>query len=231
MLVKYVISERNDPFKNLALEEYLYGFVGKGKAIVYLWQNKNTIVVGRHQNINAECKRQDFGRAGGLIARRKSGGGAVYHDLGNLNYSIITISEEKELLQYTEIIRKALVSIGINTDFNGRNDFLFEGKKISGNAIYDNGNVCCQHGTILVNSDIELIDRYLTPEISKMKRNNIKSVYSRMRNLSEIDPDITVEDVMNAILDITNAEKLDFNIDMAKLNDLENFYRSDIWLE
>ena len=89
MKFKYVISETNDPFKNLALEHVLFGAVGSGRVILYLWQNDNTIVIGKNQNINSECRVEEFEKAGGIIARRLSGGGAVYHDLGNLNFSFI----------------------------------------------------------------------------------------------------------------------------------------------
>ena len=201
-------------------------------AILYLWQNENTIVIGHNQDYKAECRFKEFTDDGGKIARRKSGGGAVYHDLGNLNYSIISLEEDLPFTDYKQIIVGALMKIGVPAEYNGRNDIILCSRKISGNAFYCRSPVICQHGTILVNTDISRMSYYLTPGEEKLKRNAVKSVSSRVINLSEVFPDITVEIVRKTFIEHTLAEPLKaemlFNNEFSAL---EKKFASKDWIQ
>lgn len=154
-MYKYICSENTSPYYNLALERSLFDFVDEDTVILYLWQNSHTIVIGKNQNAYAECKVDEFIKDGGTLARRPSGGGAVYHDLGNLNFSIICKESIAKEHTYQRIVKEALGYFGIVSEFNGRNDLTVDDKKFSGNAFYVKDDVLCQHGTILINSDFK----------------------------------------------------------------------------
>lgn len=230
MLYKYVISNQTNPYRNLAIEHELMGYVTAGMAILYLWQNDNSIVIGRNQNVLCECKLDEFLENGGSVARRHSGGGAVYHDLGNLNYSIISTSEDYEECRYQEIVRKALTEFDLFAEYNGRNDLIVSGRKISGNAVYTDGNVTCQHGTILVSSDIEKMTYYLTPEKSKLERNHVSSIASRVVNLQILNKEITVEKMKQSLIQAVAADELSCLMENKKIEELTKFYGSKAWI-
>lgn len=212
MIFKYYISKAVDPYYNLAIEQLLFKYCGSNTAVLYLWQNDNTIVIGKHQHAESECKVAEFTAQGGKIARRRSGGGAVFHDLGNQNFSILSKDENLTENDYTDIIIGTLKNIGIPSEFNGRNDITVRGKKVNGNAFYDDRNIICRHGTFLVNTDIEKMVRYLTPGREKLTRNAVKSISARVANLTEFCPEIIVENVREAMIRFTEAVllKIDF---------------------
>ncbi len=139
MEYRYMISSSSNPYRNLALEQALFPCVSDDAAIFLLWQNDNTIVVGR--DISIECRAEAFLRQGGTLARRKSGGGAVYHDLGNLNYSIICRTALENECRYYDLICGLLRQYGLDARYNGRNDITIGAKKISGNAKYTTGEI------------------------------------------------------------------------------------------
>ncbi len=230
MKYRYFITSETNPFRNLATEEALLKNISNEEAVLFLWQNQKTIVIGRNQDAHIECRIEKFISAGGTIARRRSGGGAVYHDLGNLNYSLLSTVDAAEEIRYQDIIIKALRGFDIIATYNGRNDILVEGKKFSGNAIYKYDNLLCQHGTILINSDIDKMVYYLTPEQSKLDRNHISSVYSRVINLGEIHPNINVVNVMQALIDTVEARKLIQLPNEDLVNEMTSFYKSDSWV-
>jgi lipoate-protein ligase A len=192
-----VRSLSNDPWYNLALEEYLLKKVGRNQVTLYLWQNNNTIVIGRNQNPWKECRCKQFEEDGGKIARRLSGGGAVFHDLGNLNFTFIMDKSLQNLNTQLQVILQAVKNLGINAEFSGRNDIVVEGKKFSGNAFYEEDSSAYHHGTILVNSDMNKLTTYLQVSNEKIKSKGIDSVRSRVINLKSINTDITIETVMN----------------------------------
>ena len=229
MKFKYVIGTSKNPYWNLALEETLFEYVDKNISIIYLWQNEKTIVVGKNQNVDAECLAKAFSDSGGKIARRKSGGGAVYHDKGNLNFSIICPKEVKTAYSYQKLICRVMDELKVPTEYNGRNDILTNGKKFSGNAEYSDGRVVCQHGTILVSSDIEIMHQYLTPSVSKLQRNYVASVESWVINLSTIS-DITIEDIKNKWIEIVDAEQLENLPDSSKIENKMKFYSDLKWI-
>lgn len=230
MKYKYISTHDTNPYMNLAVESDLFRYAEKGTTILYLWQNADTIVIGKNQNIYSECKSEEFINDGGKIARRMSGGGAVYHDLGNLNYSIINVSEDLQKPKYQEIIETTMNYLGIRTEYNGRNDLLVHGKKFSGNAFYDNGNVLCQHGTVLISVDIDRMTYYLTPEESKLERNHVKSVSSRVINLNSVLNSITVDMMRKAFIDALNADKMDYVSDRSFIEKQYKKFSSREWI-
>ena len=226
----YIISDTTNPYWNLAMEEALFEYADEETTILFLWQNDHTIVIGRNQDAYTECKVDPFLADGGRLARRRSGGGAVYHDLGNLNFSIISLEAAAEKTEYQQLITKALEYFGLEVLFNGRNDLLVFSKKFSGNAFYTNGRVLCQHGTILVNTDIEKMAYYLTPNEEKLNRNYVKSVASRVINLRSVLPTITVEKIQQAMIYTAKAKLLQAKPEKKKVNGLIIFYKSKEWI-
>ena len=229
-MYKYICSENTSPYYNLALERSLFDFVDEDTMILYLWQNSHTIVIGKNQNAYAECKVDEFIKDGGTLARRPSGGGAVYHDLGNLNFSIICKESIAKEHTYQRIVKEALGYFGIVSEFNGRNDLTVDDKKFSGNAFYVKDDVLCQHGTILINSDFKELSKYLTPDISKLERNHVKSVESRVVNLSEISDKITVESMKEAMIKATNAVRLEKAPTESKVEEYKKIFENDEWI-
>lgn len=229
-MYKYICSENTSPYYNLALERSLFDFVDEDTVILYLWQNSHTIVIGKNQNAYAECKVDEFIGAGGTLARRPSGGGAVYHDLGNLNFSIICKESIAKEHTYQRIVKETLRIFGIVSEFNGRNDLTVDDKKFSGNAFYVKDDVLCQHGTILINSDFKELSKYLTPDISKLERNHVKSVESRVVNLSEISDKITVESMKEAMIKATNAVRIGEVPTESKVEEYKKIFENDEWI-
>lgn len=197
---KVIRTQTFDPWWNLAVEEYLLNHVGKGECILYLWQNQNTVVIGRNQNAWRECRTELLESEGGKLARRLSGGGAVYHDDGNLNFTFLARREDYNLERQLEVILSAVKSLGINAEKSGRNDIIADGRKFSGNAFYFAGTSAYHHGTILVSSDFGKLSRYLQVSKEKIISKGVASVRSRVVNLSELSPSVTVDAVADALI-------------------------------
>ncbi len=182
-----------DPYLNIALEKYLLETVEKGCCILYLWQNQNTVVIGRNQNPWVECRSTLLEQEGGKLARRLSGGGAVFHDTGNLNFTFLMCQEDYDLDRQLSVIGTACALAGIKTERSGRNDLLAQGAKFSGNAFYHAGGKAYHHGTLLVNADMDKLTRYLTPSKAKLEAKGVASVRSRVVNLQVLSPTLTCE--------------------------------------
>lgn len=208
----YIKGNSTNPYINLACERYLMDIIDDETIYFFFWQNDRTIVIGRNQEIATECKSKEFIESGGFLARRYSGGGAVYHDLGNLCYSIISNKKDVEEISYDKIICRALEHLGIDSVYNGRNDILVKGKKISGNAFYTVGDIICQHGTVLFDTDIQIMNYYLTPTEEKLRKNSVQSVSSRVCNLKDTGLKIiSIEEFINEIIKLNELEKCDVN--------------------
>lgn len=188
-----------DPVHNLALEEYLLRHVQEGQCILYLWQNRHTVVIGRNQNAASECNYEALEADGGHLVRRLSGGGAVYHDLGNLNFTFIMPSEDFDVDRQTEVILRAVQSAGIAAQRNGRNDLTADGKKFSGHAYYHTGKKSYHHGTLMINVDTAPLARYLQVSPLKLQAKGVKSVRSRVANLNEYNPALTISFLKKAL--------------------------------
>ncbi len=187
-----------DPHRNLAMEELLLNRV-QDCAILYLWQNQNTVVIGKNQNPWKECKTALLNQEGGILARRLSGGGAVFHDLGNLNFTILLPREDYDLDRQFGVIAGAVESLGIPVERSGRNDLLAGGQKFSGNAFYKAGDRAYHHGTLMVEADLQKLGRYLSPSKLKLQAKGVDSVRSRVENLSHWKPGLRVEDLKQAM--------------------------------
>lgn len=189
------------PYPNFGLEEYLLHHIEPGECILYLWQNEKTVVIGRNQNAWKECRREALHEAGGHLVRRLSGGGAVFHDLGNLNFTFLTEKANYDIARQTEVILRAVRRLGVDAERTGRNDIAVHGRKFSGNAYYETGTRCCHHGTILLSVDKEEMARYLNVSKEKLQSKSVDSVRSRVANLCEFVPDLTVDRMKECLLE------------------------------
>lgn len=196
----YCFAAGTDPVQNLALEAALLETVKPGECILFLWQNQNTVVIGRNQNSTRECRVDLLAQEGGTMVRRLSGGGAVYHDLGNLNFTFLATEGDYDLGQQLEVILRAVRSLGIPAEKTGRNDLTVDGRKFSGNAFYQTGAQKYHHGTILVDVNAEKMGRYLNVAAQKLQTHGVASVRSRIVNLSELVPGLSVSAVQQALL-------------------------------
>ncbi len=179
-------SECVDPYFNIATEKLLLENVGEGECVLYLWQNQNTVVIGRNQNAWLECRTSLLESEGGKLARRLSGGGAVFHDVGNLNFTFLVRDEDFDVDRQLSVIQTACAYVGLNAEKSGRNDLLVQGYKFSGNAFYHTQGHAYHHGTLLINADMEKLSRYLTPSKAKLEAKGVASVRSRVTNLGAL---------------------------------------------
>ena len=187
IIMRFLWLSTQSPFVNLATEEYL--LTHSSEDIFMLWQNADSVIIGRHQNTLAEID-QDFVEKNKIvIARRLTGGGAVFHDLGNINFSFIQNinPQEKEInfIKYLQPIVDALQSLGIPANFSGRNDIHIHDKKISGNAMAFYGNRALEHGTLLFSTAQTNLAQALKVDPAKFSDKAVKSVRSRVTNISE----------------------------------------------
>ena len=203
-----VMGDSFNPWHNLAVEALLFETLGPDDRAFYLWQNRNTVVIGRHQNAWKECRVKLLEDEGGRLARRSTGGGAVYHDLGNLNFTFVMPRQAYDVHRQLDVIRRAVGAFGIAAEFTGRNDLVVSesGAKFSGNAFKFSDSVGMHHGTVLVNVDMGKLSRYLAPGKDKLKAKGIESVRSRVCNLSELSPVIDIPGLMEALKQAFIAE-------------------------
>ncbi|MFH0883700.1 MAG: lipoate--protein ligase [bacterium] len=199
MHTRIIRSTSHDPWHNLALEEALLQDVAPNEVILYLWQNEHTIVIGRNQNAWKEARWKELEGSNGKLARRLSGGGAVYHDLGNLNFTFVMDRSLYDLHRQLEVILRGVRKLGIDAEFSGRNDLVADSRKFSGNAFLLTPDAGLHHGTVLVNAKMEDLGKYLQVSQDKIQSKGVTSVQSRMVNLTEFNPEITVEKVAAAL--------------------------------
>ena len=225
-----------DPFLNLATEQHLLDTVEGGCCLLYLWQNQNTVVIGKNQNPWAECRASLLESEGGHLARRLSGGGAVFHDLGNLNFTFLVPTEDYDLGKQQRVLLEACQSFGIPAELSGRNDLTADGRKFSGNAFYHNGSRSYHHGTLLVNVDGEKLSRYLTPTRAKLEAKGVPSVRSRVVNLMELCPSLSIDGLKKALVEafekvygLKSAPRILTEADTARIGSLREQYASWAW--
>ena len=233
-------SKEYNPWYNLALEEYLFNNLDENEIILYLWQNDHTVVIGRNQNAWQECRCSLLEEEdGGFLARRLSGGGAVYHDLGNLNFTFILKKNKYDVEKQLAVILKAARELGIEAEFSGRNDLTVSGKKISGNAFYHSQDTSYHHGTILFDTDIESLVKYLQVSEEKIKSKGIESVRSRVTNLKELKAELNLNEIKreveNSFRELYNSQNKKVKksavkpSEMAELSELYDKYSSWEW--
>lgn len=231
----YIESNTFNPYYNLALEEYLISIVEKGEYILYLWQNKDTVVIGKNQNAWSQCNISLLNEDGGFLARRSSGGGAVFHDLGNVNFTFVAHNEDYDIQKQLDVIVKAVKSFGIEAEKTGRNDITVDGRKISGNAFQKGNEVSCHHGTLLINSDMEALSKYLNVSKKKLKAKGVDSVRSRVVNLATLGDvnasniKVAVKDAFECVYGIKCEYMPKERLNEEEIAEIERKYASDEW--
>ncbi len=206
MAMNYLESPSTDPAFNLALEQYVFDALPRDRSYFMLWQNDNAIIVGRHQNTMEEINAAYVAEHNIKVVRRLSGGGAVYHDLGNLNYTFITDAnpdrpDVMDLQVFCQPLIRALDKLGVQAEAHGRNDITIDGKKFSGNAQYIKDGRVMHHGTILFDSDLSVLGEALNVSPEKYESKGVKSVRSRVTNVRPYLPEgTTLQQFKQALL-------------------------------
>lgn len=198
--VLYYETNGFNPHYNLAVESALLEDARNGVLTVYLWRNDNTVVIGRHQNAYLDVNVKKLYEEGGTLARRPTGGGAVFHDKGNLNFSFITGLESYDVNDNNDVILRAVRKLGPDAEVTGRNDIVTGGRKFSGNAYLKTNTGALHHGTILISADTSKMSGFLNVPPDKLEGKGVSSVRSRVVNLAELDENIDVFKVKEAIL-------------------------------
>jgi len=189
-----------NPWFNLATENWIFRDLDPEVFTLFLWRNENTVVIGNYQNPWVECKVDKMDRDEVFLARRQSGGGAVFHDLGNTNFTFLCARENYEEAANFKIITDAILSLGITAEKSGRNDIHVDGRKISGSAFRHTQQRSFHHGTLLINADMSRLADYLNPNPLKLQAKGVKSVRSRVANLIEFNETLDHETVCQAII-------------------------------
>ncbi|MGG3943176.1 lipoate--protein ligase [Peribacillus psychrosaccharolyticus] len=194
----------HDPMMNLAIEEYVLRNLDINESYLLFYINEPSIIIGKNQNTAEEINTEYVEEKGIKVVRRLSGGGAVYHDLGNLNFSFITKDDGESFhnfQKFTEPVVKALKKLGINAELSGRNDILAEGKKISGNAMFSTRGRMFSHGTLMFDVNVDDVVASLKVKKDKIESKGIKSVRSRVTNIADfLENPITIEEFKSLIL-------------------------------
>ena len=185
MRLRVIRTGNTNPYVNLATEEYLTMNAEADVMTLFLWQNAHTVVIGKNQNPWRECNVEAIKRDGIYLARRMSGGGAVYHDMGNLNFTFIARDDLYDVKRQTSVILLACRLLGIDASMTGRNDLTVDGRKFSGHAYYSSHGCNYHHGTIMMDVKADDLSKYLNVSESKLKSKGVASVRSRVTNLAE----------------------------------------------
>ena len=206
MKLQFLVSDQTNPYLNLAVEGYLVEHAPADTVTLYLWRNFRTVVIGQNQNPFSEVNLDVLRADGGYLVRRRTGGGAVYHDDGNINFSFIAHKSLYDQQRQFEVLRRAVATYGLVTEVSGRNDVLVRVpdaeaaggsamRKFSGNAFSHGHSNYLHHGTILIRTCIDDLQRYLRPRPAKLRKHGVASVQSRVANLAELNPAITSEGI------------------------------------
>lgn len=204
-----VENANNDPYLNMAIEEYVLTQLAQRADCLMLWQNRPAVILGRNQNAWEEINRPYVEAHGIAVVRRLTGGGAVYHDLGNLNFTYVVADQGQgfDFQRFARPVVTALAELGVPAGMSGRNDILIDGRKFSGNAEYRHDGRLLHHGTLLFSSDLSVLSQALQVKPQKIASKGIKSVRSRVTNISEhLPPGIGLAEFRAALLRATTGE-------------------------
>ncbi len=230
--MKYIENLSNNPWYNLAFEEYCFKNLPQDEDYVILWINGPSIIIGKNQNTMEEINQEYVREHGIKIARRITGGGAVYHDLGNLNFSLITTVSGEVRIDFRQInipMLNSLEKLGINAEFSGRNDLTLEGKKFSGIAQSVWKNRVLNHGTILFDTDLTVLSSALKVRKDKIESKGVKSVKSRVTNirphLSEDVDILTFKDLLlKNIFALEDMEPTEYILSKEQKQEIDKLY-------
>jgi lipoate-protein ligase A len=235
--LRLYVSDSNVPYLNLAREAFMLDYAPPHCGILYLWRNRKTVVIGRNQNAWKECRVAELEAADGYLARRLSGGGAVFHDEGNLCFTFIFPKKDYDISRQTAVLLDALRKLKINAVMKGRNDLEVNGKKFSGHAYYQGTENALHHGTFLVNTDLSLAQKFLSPSKTKITSKGVASVKSRIINLKEVNPLITIEALSDAVIEsVENAYRIkvkpleDDFFDVLRMEKMEDWFSAPDWI-
>lgn len=232
MKLRILKSAVTNPWFNLATEDWIFNTLNPDSHTLFLWRNSETVVIGRSQNPWVECKTDKMEADDVFLARRQSGGGAVFHDLGNTNFTFLSPSDAYDQEANFTIIINALKKLGIDATLSGRNDMQVGDRKISGSAFRHAADRSFHHGTLLVNANMQKLGDYLNPHLLKLKAKGIKSVRARVANLVDFNETINHETLSEAIIEAfceyhgesAQVEQLD-EASLAKQPTLNAYYQ------
>lgn len=216
-----------DVRRNLAIEECLLTKANDDDLLLFLWRSTPCVVIGKNQNPWLECRLDLLNKEGAHLARRLSGGGAVYHDPGNLNYSFFVARDRYDRTQLADVILRGLESLGIPASIGERDIIEVDGRKVSGSAFCYRRTRVLHHGTLLVEADLLALDRYLKPTCPGLESRGIASVPSPVTNLACHVPGLDTEQVANAIARAFGVEE---TTPLPDPGDLPAKYESPDWL-
>ena len=230
--MKFYESESFDPAWNLALEEYVFEKMPQNDSYFIPWQNDNTIVVGKNQNTFEEINETYVKENNITVVRRLSGGGAVYHDLGNLNYTFITDSSNNEIdfNRFCGLLIGTLNKYGVIAKSSSRNDITIDGRKFSGNAQYIKNGRVMHHGTILFDSDLDVVKKALKVKEKHIESKSQKSIRSEVINLCEVLPKgIALNEFKQSLIEHVFSEEIreELIIDDKDLSEISVKNRTD----
>lgn len=202
--LKVFLSDSLNPHLNLATEEWIFHNLDPSMQVLFLWRNEKTVVIGRNQNPWTECNLPKMKEDGVHLARRTTGGGAVFHDLGNTNFTFLSPKEKYLRENNIDIILRAIRKFGIEGHASGRNDLLVpfvDGpRKFSGSAYREKKDRAFHHGTLLLHADLTQLGQYLTPNPKKLQSKGKESVRARVTNLNELSPDLKHDPIVEAMV-------------------------------
>ncbi|MFB0770099.1 lipoate--protein ligase A [Aeromonas salmonicida] len=203
--LRLLVSDSHDPLFNLAVEECIFRQMDPNQRVLFLWRNANTVVIGRAQNPWKECNTRRMEEDGVTLARRSSGGGAVFHDLGNSCFTFMAGKPGYDKSISTAIVLDALKLLGVSAFASGRNDLLVAtqdgDRKVSGSAYRETHDRGFHHGTLLLDADLSRLANYLNPDPKKLAAKGISSVRSRVANLCELLPGLEHQQVSHALIE------------------------------
>lgn len=227
MAIYFYRSKSGDGWRNLATDRYFLENLGADDIMLYYYINENAVIIGRNQNAWKECNLDRMDADGVQLVRRHTGGGAVFHDCGNLNFSFIMGEKNYDVQRQMNVVIAAMKKLGLTAELSGRNDILIDGKKFSGNAFGTSREMCGHHGTLLVSADLSRLANYLNVSEKKIRSKGISSVRARVCNLSDLAAGIDVERTAAALQDTFREEYGDYTefvIDEATEKKIDAYY-------
>lgn len=235
--LRTISSNTYYPYFNLALEKYLLDIIDDETVILYLWQNEKTVVYGYNQNVWKELFVNKLIDDGGYPVRRLSGGGAIFHDKGTLNFTFLARSANYDVDKQLQVIIEACRLLGMTVEQKGCDDLTIDGYRFFANAFYKSGDHRYHHGTLLVNTDTNAMSRYLNVDRSKPEPGGISSMKSRVANLVDFCPSLDIEtmrskmfEAFQNVYELTAVPMTAEELDPAIIQSYEKIFHDDDWL-